>query len=74
VLQDYREMDSVKTIIQSLMSPVRDLTQPQEKFIVIPINFRIFKSEIKQIKSESSLLNEDSLFYFQVGSLQALTS
>lgn len=34
MLKDYREMDSVKTIIQSLMSSVGDLTRPQEKFIL----------------------------------------
>jgi hypothetical protein len=34
VLKDYRAMDSVKTIIQRLLSSVGDLTRPQEKFIL----------------------------------------
>ena len=34
VLKDYRAMDSVKTIIQSLMTSLGDLKQPQQKFIL----------------------------------------
>ena len=34
VLKDYRAMDSVRTIIQSLLTSVDDVTQPQQKFLV----------------------------------------
>lgn len=34
VLKDYHAMDSVRTIIQSLLSSVGDLAQPQQKFLV----------------------------------------
>lgn len=34
VLKDYRTMDSVKTIIQSLLNSAGDLTQPQQKFLI----------------------------------------
>ena len=34
MLKDYRTMDSVKTIIQSLLNSVGDLTQPQQKFLI----------------------------------------
>jgi hypothetical protein len=34
VLKDYRAMDSVRTIIQSLLASIENLTQPQQKFLV----------------------------------------
>ena len=34
VLKDYRAMDSVKIIIQSLLTSAGDLTRPQQKFLV----------------------------------------
>jgi hypothetical protein len=34
VLKDYRAMDSIKTIIQSLLTSMEDLTHPQKKFIL----------------------------------------
>jgi hypothetical protein len=34
VLKDYRAMDSVKTIIQSLLNSVENLTNPQKKFLL----------------------------------------
>ena len=34
MLKDYRAMDSVRTIIQSLLASVGDLAQPQQKFLV----------------------------------------
>jgi hypothetical protein len=34
VLKDYLDMDSVRTIIQSLSTSVGDLTKPQQKFLL----------------------------------------
>ncbi len=34
MLKDYRAMDSVKTIIQSLLTSMGDLTRPQKKFLL----------------------------------------
>ena len=34
MLKDYRTIDSVKTIIQSLLNSAGDLTQPQQQFLI----------------------------------------
>ena len=55
VLKDYyRAMDSVKTIIQSLLDSAGDLTRPQQKFLltsVFDFTYQLRSSNIYQSRS-----------------------